>query len=288
MEIAFSKMHGLGNDFVVIQDMSLSLERLSKKYGIASLSQLAKKICNRNLALGADGLVILHPPKAKDHDFVVLHFNPDGSQAEICGNALRCCHLFAKKNKLITSEKTEEVRFLTKAGVRTTYFYQEEKKSTKSSFTVECTMGKFPEKQKTIFSDGLEYHIVSVGNPHAVCFVNNFSFDYNEHAKKLQTDKKLFPKGINVEYAKIHSPKKIEARILERGVGETLCCGSGACAIASVAFLREKEEKDGNTLQNPLHIKLLGGELTITVKNQELFMRGQATLVARGHYLLNS
>lgn len=283
MEISFSKMHGLGNDFVIISDMSRSLERLIKKYAIANLSRLAKKICNGHFALGADGLVILHPPTDKNHDFVVLHFNPDGSQAEICGNALRCCHFFAKKNKLIEAEKKEEVRFLTKAGVRTTCFYQAKKNLSKNTVIVESTMGNLPKKQKSISLAGLKYHLVSVGNPHAVCFVDDFSFDYHHHAKKLQTDKKLFPKGINVEYAHITSPNKIEARILERGVGETLCCGSGACAIASVFFLRE----GSSATEKSLHIKLLGGELVITIKNQELFMRGPATFVARGHYLLD-
>ena len=283
MKIDFVKMQGLGNDFILI-------DCLNKLLGDSSfLSYLAKRLCNRNFGLGADGLILILPSSKADLRMRI--FNYDGSEAQMCGNGIRCFAKYAYENKLVSKNKfTVE----TLAGIIT----PELTITNNKILGVKVNMGtpklrrrEIPMNGKntlTVVNETLKINseqtfkitCVSMGNPHCITFVNDVqSISVDEIGPKIE-NQPLFPEKTNVEFIQVLNKQEINFRVWERGVGETLACGTGACAALVAAVLNKKTDREAT-------IHLPGGALNIQwADDRHVYMTGPAELVFRGEMII--
>lgn len=282
MKINFVKMHGLGNDFILI-------DCLSKLLGDSSfLSYLAKKLCDRNFGIGADGLILILP--SSQADLRMRIFNFDGSEAQMCGNGIRCFAKYAYENKLISKNK---FAVETLAGIITPELIFQVLKN-KKVLRIKVNMGtpklrrrEIPmngEDTPTVIDETLKINpeqtfkitCVSMGNPHCITFVNDVqSISVEEIGPKIENHS-LFPEKTNVEFIQVLNKQEINFRVWERGVGETLACGTGACAALVAAVLNNKTDRKAT-------IHLPGGDLDILwADDGYIYMTGPAELVFRG------
>ena len=273
--IKFTKMHGLGNDYVYMDAIHQNIE---------NESNLAQFVSNRNFGIGSDGLILICESKVAD--FRMKMFNQDGSQAEMCGNGIRCVGKFVY-DKGLTNKTTITIETL--AGIKTLNLNVKEGKVQ----TVRVDMGepilkaenipviseKSPVKNLKIRSEDREFEFtcVSMGNPHAITVIKNVKdFDVEKYGKPIEINE-VFPKKTNVEFAEIIDDTHIKMRVWERGTGETLACGTGACATAVACNLNELTNKN-------VYIELLGGVLEIewNQDNNHIYMTGPAVTVFEG------
>ncbi len=286
MKIDFVKMHGLGNDFILI-------DCLKKSLGDSSfLSYLAKKLCNRNFRIGADGLMLILP--SPNADLRMRIFNHDGSEAQMCGNGIRCFAKYAYENKLVSKKKfTVE----TLAGIITPELIFQDLKNRKV-LKIKVNMGTPILKRRyipmagedtpTVVNETLKINpeqifkitCVSMGNPHCITFVNDVqSISVDKIGPKIENNP-LFPEKTNVEFIQVLNRKEINFRVWERGVGETLACGTGACAALVAAVLNKKTDRKAT-------IHLPGGDLDILwADDGHVYMTGPAELVFRGKMII--
>lgn len=253
-------MTGLGNDYVYLDLTEQNLD--------IDFSELSKIVSNRNFGIGSDGLVVMG--KSTCADVKMRIFNADGSEAEICGNALRCIgkYFFDKKQKTKLSVETK------KKIVRT-----EIVENFGNEAKVKVEMGKvkiLSPFKADIFGKSVALHPVDVGNPHCIVFVNNFDFDISKYGQEISS-LAYFNKGTNVEFVKIKQQDKLRVRVFERGSGVTMACGSGACASAMCY----------HAISNPdsqeISVELDGGVLDINCEDaQNVIMTGSATRVFDG------
>lgn len=276
MEIRFSKMHGAGNDYVYIN----AIDNV-----IADPQKLARRISDRHFGVGSDGLVLIMQSGVAD--FRMRMFNADGSEAEMCGNASRCIGKYVYEKGL--TDKTH-LSLETKGGVKYLTLHVEDGE------VVEVTvdMGvpilapqRIPVKSanpecKINDSEsigGKEYRItaVSMGNPHAVIFVDEISDQMIFGEGPVLEVADIFPRKANIEFAKVLDRKNIEMRVWERGTGETLACGTGACATAVAAVLNGLADR-------AVDIHLLGGTLHINWDSNtgHVLMTGPAAFICDG------
>lgn len=277
----FTKMHGIGNDYVYVNGLE---ERITDK------SAMARFVSDRHTGIGSDGLVFIN--KSAAADFEMEMYNSDGSQAEMCGNAIRCVGKYVY-DKGLTEKK--ELAIETLAGIKYLKLTVENGKVEE----VQVDMGepilkpeeipvladKEPVLMEELEVEGEIYRMncVSMGNPHAVIFIK-------EEVRKLplaQMGPKFenhsrFPRRINTEFARILDRKDIEMRVWERGAGETMACGTGACATAVAAILNNLTDED-------VTVHLLGGNLRICWDraSNHVFMTGSATTVFDGELAEN-
>ena len=275
----FTKMQATGNDFVLID--AREEER--------DWPELARTICNRHFGVGADGLILIQPSVAAD--LSMRMFNPDGSEAEACGNGLRCFAKYAIEEGLSGGQ---DIKVETTAGIRTVIPYIMDGRVAHSK----VAMGKpvlrpadipmLPEEGE--FDIILDYPIEagggkllvtcrSMGNPHAVSFPGEPISDYPlaQLGPRVENHP-VFPKRTNFEIAGVITREQIEARVWERGVGETLSCGSGACAIAVAARLH-------GYIDNKVDITLPGGKLRVEWDGVgEVWLSGPAERVFEGQW----
>ena len=273
--IKFTKMHGLGNDYVYIDSINQKIE---------NESSLAKFVSNRHFGIGSDGLILIC--KSDIADFQMRMFNSDGSEAEMCGNGIRCVGKFVY-DKGLTDKTTVKIETL--AGIKTLVLNTKDRKVE----TARVDMGepileaeKIPVISKEQPVKNLELEVenkkfkftcVSMGNPHAITIVENTKeFDVEKYGKILEVDK-AFPKKANIEFAQIIDKENIKMRVWERGAGETLACGTGACATAVACNLNGLTDRKVN-------IELLGGTLNIewNEKDNHVYMTGPAVTVFDG------
>ena len=273
--IKFTKMHGLGNDYVYIDAINQKIE---------NESSLAKFVSNRHFGIGSDGLILIC--KSDIADFQMRMFNSDGSEAEMCGNGIRCVGKFVY-DKGITNKTTVKIETL--AGIKTLILNTKDGKVE----TARVDMGepileaeKIPvisteEPVKNLELEAanqkFKFTCVSMGNPHAITIVENTKeFDVEKYGKVLEVDK-AFPKKANIEFAQIIDRQNINMRVWERGAGETLACGTGACATAVACNLNGLTDRKVN-------IELLGGTLNIewNEKDNHVYMTGPAVTVFDG------
>ncbi len=276
--IQFTKMQGLGNDYVYIDAINQDIKEPSS---------LAQFVSNRNFGIGSDGLILIC--KSEIADFKMRMFNRDGSEAEMCGNGIRCVGKFVYDKGF--TQKTE-ITIETLAGMK---YLQLNVKDNKVE-TVRVDMGEpilEPEKipvvstehpVKTLHTtaEGRDFTMtcVSMGNPHAVTIVEAVKpFDVAKYGKVLEVDK-AFPKRINVEFVEIVDKARVKMRVWERGAGETLACGTGACATAVACYLNGYTERK-------VVIELLGGELQIEWNEEDnhVYMTGPAVTVFEGELI---
>jgi diaminopimelate epimerase len=284
-DMKFTKMQGLGNDFVLVDARGLKIKDWSKISGV---------MCNRRFGIGADGLLLL--VDSQSADFRMRMFNPDGSEAEACGNGLRCIVHFIVEHGL----NLREVLFIeTLAGVRQAKLI----KQANTRDTIQVSMGK-PEfaqdKIPVAIESGkgnlidimignyplkieekdLRLNFVSMGNPHAVFIISDTVNDFPLLRIGPRVEKSaIFPRGVNFEVAQVTASNKVEMRVWERGAGETLACGSGACAVAVAAQLL-------NLVGKRVEIKLPGGSAEIYWDGKsEVWLTGPAEIVFTGNWL---
>lgn len=261
---SFSKMQGTGNDFVVIDCIENQFEY--------SLPVLSEYLCNRHYGVGADGVIFLN--KSEEQDFKMRIFNSDGSEAEMCGNGIRCLAKYVYEKGL--TDKTE-FTVETLAGVKKIELELEEQKVA----YVKVNMGT-PEVDRIQYMIEIEdksYYVypVSLGNPHAVCFVKDVENFEVAKVGSILENYKYFPNKTNVEFVQILDEENIRVRVWERGVGETNACGTGACASSMIA-IQEKYTK------NDVTVNLKGGKLEIHYdkENNEIVLKGGAEFVFDG------
>ncbi len=269
IKIKFTKMHGLGNDFVVIDGRNRDVSLLKKKGSL---------IASRRFGVGCDQILVLG--KSRKADFRMQIFNADGSEVEMCGNGIRCLAKFLHDKKI---SLRKELRFETLGGIITTKLQGKD---------IEVNMGmpvfegqKIPVKLQGLIRDyklkacGREFNItcLSMGNPHCVIFLDNIdSFDLGKYGSAIEHHK-LFPNRINVEFVKVVSKNRLKMRVWERGSGETMACGTGACASAVASRIMKGTGKS-------VVVELQGGNLKIEwgSEGDPVFMTGPAANVFDG------
>lgn len=278
MEFSFSKWHGLGNDFVLVD---------GSKFAFADYAQAAVAVCDRHFGIGADGLVLLLPATEAEADFEMRIFNSDGSEAEMCGNVTRCMARFAYESGL-TCKRALVLQ--TKAGLI--------RPELLADGQVRVDMGR-PQlaardiptsdlSERTIVAQPLEgagrifaVTCVSMGNPHAVTFVEDVAqVPLQSWGPALETHP-FFPRKTNVEFVQVVSPEHLRMRVWERGAGVTLACGTGACATLVAAVLNGLARRQAV-------VELDGGSLSVEWREEDgrVYMTGPATEVFRGTYRL--
>lgn len=273
--IKFTKMEGLGNDYVYMDAINQKIE---------NRPELARFVSNRNFGIGSDGLILIE--KSEVADFKMTMFNSDGSQAEMCGNGIRCVAKFVYDRGMI--DKTT-LKIETLAGIKILELNVEDGKVK----TVRVDMGEpileaekipvvsteKPVKNLILKAQDKEFRFtcVSMGNTHAITIVEDTeSFDVKKYGEELEVNK-AFPRRTNVEFVQIIDKNTIKMRVWERGAGETLACGTGACATAVACNLNGLTDRK-------VTIKLLGGDLKIewNAENNHVYMTGPATTVFEG------
>jgi len=269
----FWKMHGLGNDYVVIDNRD---QKISDKHA----SALAKRLCERRFSVGADGLLLVCT--SKNGDVKMRIFNADGSEAEMCGNGIRCFAKYCYENGIA---KKTEFSVETLAGIKHVWLTLDGSEVT----AVKVDMGA-PNWQRsslpmlgegtaindTLEVDGKSYTVtcLSIGNPHCVTFVENVNNFPVAIVGPLIENHKAFPKRTNVGFVQVLNRNELRVRVWERGCGETLACGTGTCAAVAAA---NKLGRVGDKVT----VHVLGGDLQVEV-SETLFLSGPAEKVYEG------
>lgn len=267
-------MHGLGNDFVFIDCISGG-----RKRKLPNPKKTVKILCDRRFGVGADQVLVLE--KSRKADFFMRVYNADGSESGMCGNGIRCLAKYVTDEKISTRK---EIRVETSSGIQTA------RVAGRSKVTVDMGAPILKGKlipvnlsgrviNRPIRVDGKEMRAtcVSMGNPHCVIFVDDPKTFPVEKMGPVLERHHLFPKRTNVEFIRSLTPTLIEMRVWERGAGETLACGSGACAAAVAGFLNAQTGRS-------VRVRLLGGDLDIEWRREDdhVYMTGPAETVFKG------
>lgn len=274
-------MHGIGNDYVYVNGF---------KQKVDDPGQLAQKISDRHFGVGSDGLVMILPSEVAD--VRMRMFNSDGTEAEMCGNATRCVGKYAHDYGLVS---TNTVRLETLAGIKTISLAFDgdkvvgatvdmgEPELTPERIPVIATSGQDRFVAAPVKVAGKEHLItaVSMGNPHAVVFMDGISaLDLPKVGPDFENHE-LFPRRTNTEFVEVLSSDRVKMRVWERGAGETLACGTGACAVAVACVLNGRTGR-------AVDVELLGGTLHIEWRESDnhVYMTGGAETVFEGEYFI--
>ncbi len=283
MELAFVKMHGLGNDFIIMEDLTEELE-LS--------AQAVEWFCDRNFGIGGDGLILVRPSTTPEADFFMLYYNSDGTVAEMCGNGVRCFAKYLVDSGLVPADQdsliVETLGGLKPVNITRSY------DGTMYLATVDMgepvlnpaaipTAMRCGTNEDMVIACPLETDLgtfdvtpLSMGNPHCVLWVDDVDSAPVWELGELIENHPMFPKKTNVEFAQMVDENVIRLRVWERGCGETLACGTGACAAAVVASLTLRIGREAT-------VELPGGDLEIRwAENNHVFMTGPAETVFAG------
>jgi diaminopimelate epimerase len=288
MELHFVKMHGLGNDFVVMDDLAEELDLAP---------EAVQWFCDRNFGIGGDGLILVRPATTPDADFFMLYYNADGTTAEMCGNGVRCFAKYVVDHGLLAADR-DEVRVETLGGIKpvqvtraydgTLYLATVDMGEPVLKPVAVPTEMRCGNNDDMVIQCALETEVgtfevtpISMGNPHVVLWVDDVeAADVSTIGPAIENHP-LFPNKTNVEFAELAGDNVVRLRVWERGVGETLACGTGACATAVVAALTNRTDRD-------VTIELLGGELEIRwAEDQHVYMTGPAEEVFSGSVVID-
>ncbi len=271
----FTKMHGAGNDYIYIDCFTETVE---------NPKDLSKKLSDRHFGIGADGIVLINPSPVADCFMDI--YNADGSRAKMCGNAIRCVAKYIYDNKT----KKPVIKIETLSGIKLVEIFTENGiavggkvnmgKPIFNGRQIPTRYGDNIVKNKVINIENKDYEItcVSMGNPHCVVFYNDIYKLNLEKIGPLFENHEMFPERINAEFVEIVDNNNLKMRVWERGSGETLACGTGACAVAVASvlngFCRQNEE---------IKIHTKGGSLTVKWhKNDNVYLSGNAVKVFDG------
>ncbi|SES64958.1 diaminopimelate epimerase [Salinibacillus kushneri] len=281
MKIEFTKMHGLGNNYIYID---MFQETLSEK----DIPMIARDVSDIHTGVGSDGLILITP--SENAEIGMRIFNKDGSEGKTCGNGLRCVAKYVYEKQFV---HTTHFTIETKAGIVEAYV--ELSDGEVNSITVDMGIpvlnrSNIPmigaEQEKVISepfelgAESLSLTAVSMGNPHAVFFVDDIQKSpLYELGSIISTDNR-FPEGVNCEFIEVINPNEINFRVWERGSGVTQACGSGACASVVASILNGYSRKD-----EEICVHLTGGDLWIKwASDGHVWMRGPAETIANGEY----
>lgn len=273
-EILFTKMHGIGNDYIYIH---------CPDGAPSDISDLSIEMSPRHTAVGSDGIILILP--SDKADFMMRIFNADGSEARMCGNGIRCVGKYVYDKGL-----TDKTRLCidTLSGIKHLDLHIGDDGQVA---TVTVDMGVAATEAPDVLPEGITVEkpvattagdvritAISMGNPHGVVFIDNMgSIDVHALGRELEMHE-MWPDRANIEFARIDSPHDITMRVWERGSGETMACGTGACATAAAAVITGR-------CKSPVRVRLLGGTLEISVSpSGSILMTGPATTVFEGRY----
>ena len=277
MKIKFTKMHGCGNDYVYVNCMDEVLD---------NPCEVSRYISDRHFGIGSDGLILICPSDVAD--FKMVMYNADGSEGKMCGNGVRCIAKYVYEKGLAVKDK---ILLETKSGIKKLDLIVEDGKARlvkvdmgapvlkplEIPVLADESMESFIDQPVNV--DGTEFRVtcVSMGNPHAVVFVDyTDSFETIKYGPLFE-EHPLFPDRINTEFVQVISRNEINMRVWERGSGETLACGTGTCAAVVACVLNGKTDDEGT-------VHLLGGDLFIKYdrENNTVWMTGPAETVFEG------
>ena len=273
-KLEFTKMHGIGNDYIYIDvAKNKDLKEIFTRYSIGAL---VRYLSNRNFGIGGDGVIFIE--KSMIADFKMRIFNSDGTEAEMCGNGIRCFAKYIYDQKL--TEK-DILKIETLAGIKEVKKEKhilEPSKETIEQYVVK--MGKpiiFGNLSISVLDKNIQLTKILIGNPHAVIFTKDIENIPIKKYGPLIENHKYFPQKTNVEFVEILENNLIKMRVWERGSGETFACGTGSCAalVAGVS---------NNLIKRDVKVLLRGGELDINwdKKTNNIYMKGMATKVYDG------
>lgn len=284
----FTKMHGLGNCYIYLDGVSRELE-------IPSCAELAKKVSDPYKGIGSDGLILILPSDGADVRMRI--FNKDGSEAKNCGNGLRCVAKYAYEHHLVGSES---FTIETLSGNKQATVHQEG--HVVNQVTIDMgepilERGRIPvaggnpgstviREPLSVEGDDYRFTGVSMGNPHALFFVNDVAKAPIHRLGSLLADTyPLFPNGVNVGFAHPLNDRELDYRVWERGSGITQACGTGACASVVASILEERIRQDV-----PVTVHLAGGDLSIEWQSStnHVLMTGEARTICQGTYFLEA
>lgn len=274
--ISFTKMHGCGNDYIYIDCFKQEIKEPEK---------LSRKLSRQHFSIGGDGVILICPSEKADAKMRI--FNLDGSEGKMCGNGIRCVGKYLYDNM---EEKRDIITVDTLSGVKTLKIYQN---SGGKAELITVDMGKasylnsdIPVKldgdvtvNRAVDIGGKTENItcVSMGNPHCVVFCEDTeAIDIEKEGKRFEKNP-IFPEGVNTEFITVENENTLRMRVWERGSGETLACGTGACASAAAAVACGYCKKNEN-----IRVKLKGGELIIKYTDDSVFMTGPAVTAFKG------
>ncbi len=280
MEFPYIKMHGCQNDYIYVNLLAHPMAEGAQ----VDWASVSKRLSNRQSGIGSDGLILVGPPKEPGADAVMVMFNADGSEGKMCGNGIRCV------TKLLyeTLGPKDVFKIMTASGARDCYVLES---ASPDQMMVKVNMGRptfLPAKIPVTFDDvmvmGEEFEVadrtfkiscVSMGNPHTVIEVEDLeNFPVAKYGPLIEKHE-AFPEGTNVEFIEKRDGK-IYQRTWERGSGETMACGSGACAVGVVLLMGKRE-------RSPIEIALRGGMLTVAWDGlREVWLTGEAVTVQKG------
>ncbi len=269
-------MHGIGNDYVYFNCLTK---------GINNPKELAIKLSSRHFSIGGDGIILIEKSNVAHAKMRI--FNLDGSEGKMCGNGIRCVAKWLFDNKKVTGKR---IKIQTLSGVKNLWIEQEEN-GRATLVTADMGGANFQKSSIPVLLDGEEIvgrevdfggenvkiTCVSIGNPHCVIFFMPKDDKSFENLGRGISTSPIFPEGTNVEFVKIVDRNTVFMRVYERGSGETLACGTGACAVVAAGVklgLLSQDEK--------ITVRLKGGELTITYRENQILMTGDAVLAFEG------
>lgn len=253
MQLAFWKMHGLGNDYVVADNRSGA---------IADAQHFAKRVCDRRRSVGADGVLLVERSDTCDAKMRII--NADGSEAEMCGNGIRCFAKYCYENKIVANKR---MRIETLAGERIAEAVMQNGRVTAAR--IDMGVPKIGFVRGMIDVEGTEFECsgISVGNPHCVLFVKDVAgFPVADVGPQIENNP-LFPQRTNAEFVQVLGRSELRMRVWERGVGETLACGTGACAAVVAANAL-------GLVGGEVTVHLPGGDLRVEYKRNRVTMTG--------------
>lgn len=273
----FAKMHGCGNDYIYVDG---SLEKIDRE----DKPRLAKKLSDRHFGIGGDGVIFINP--SEEADFEMEMYNADGSRAEMCGNGIRCVAKYVydkgltekKKISIVSAGKVKELKLaIQDKKVVFVKVNMGEPEFLAEKIVVRSAHERVINEPITLLGEEYRMTCVSMGNPHAVLFLEDLEGIAVEKLGYALENHDLFPNRTNAEFVRVIDRNTIEMRVWERGTGETLACGTGACAAAAACMV------NGLTGEQ-VTVKLLGGDLEVfwDREQNQMFMTGPAEFVFEG------
>ncbi|MEE1319426.1 MAG: diaminopimelate epimerase, partial [Ruminococcus sp.] len=276
--LKFTKMQGIGNDYIYFSTFESFIN---------NPEALAVRLSDRHFGIGSDGVILVAPSKVADAQMKM--FNCDGSEGAMCGNGIRCVGKFLYDHGMVDYNEKDEITIETLSGIKTLKAYASNGEVTRlrvdmgkaildpKQIPVKINKNKVVSEPVTIGDNEYNITCVSMGNPHCVVFVDNVDkIDLEKIGPMFETDK-IFPDRVNTEFVTVLDNNTIKMRVWERGSGETMACGTGACAVA-VAACENGFCKKGEDIK----VKLIGGDLIINYTDETVYMTGNAEKVFEG------
>ena len=279
MTLSFTKMHGIGNDYIYV-------DCFKEKFTVEDAVKYSPILSHRHYSIGADGIILIMP--SDKADVQMRMFNYDGSESEMCGNGIRCVAKYAYDKSISKNNpmKIETLRGVLEAEL---FIKDEEVDTVEISMSspileglkIPTTINKNPIIDEPITFNGKTYYFtsVSMGNPHSVIFVEDLDNMYIDDIGSYMENNPIFPNRTNVEFVEVINRGEVKQRTWERGSAETLACGTGASAVCVAGFISGRTD---NIILN----HLLGGDLVLRYENNNVFMKGEARYSFEGKVLL--